>query len=137
MTNMETLWNRFDRSDARGIFNRYLSYPLAKASNTKNVLEREAARNLEKVGPLKDRGKLVDSPFADPLTRTTANPNGSGWSGFTKANVMAMLHNAGNKSNWTVLAKGYGMEPEALMKWLHANSDKEMWDRAQKMGDLF
>jgi len=48
-----------------------------------------------------------------------------------------MVHNAGNKSNFTVLAKGYGMEPEALMKWLHVNSTKEMWDRAQKMGDLF
>jgi len=137
MTNMETLWNRLDRSDARGVFNRYLSYPLAKASNTKNVLEREAARNLEKVGRLADRDKLVDAPFADPLTRTSTNPDGTAWTGFTRANVMAMIHNAGNKSNFTVLAKGYGIEPQALMAWLHKNSDKDMWDRAQKMGDLF
>jgi len=110
---------------------------LAKASNTKNVIERQVARSLEKLGPLKDRDKLIDAPFADPLTRTSSNPDGTPWAGFTRANVMAMVHNAGNKSNWTVLAKGYGMEPEALMKWLHKNTDKEMWDRAQKMGDEF
>jgi len=137
MTNIETLLNRWDRADPRGVFNQYINYPLAKASNQKNVLEREAARNLEKLGPLKDRDKLVDSPFADPLLRTSTNPDGLPFTGFTRANVMAMIHNAGNKSNWTVLARGYGMEPEALMKWLHRNSDKEMWDRAQKMGDLF
>jgi hypothetical protein len=137
MTNIETLLNRWDRADPRGIFNQYIAYPLARASNAKNVLEREAAHNLEKVGRLSDRDKKVDAPFADPLTRTSGNPDGNPWTGFTRANVMAMVHNAGNKSNWTVLARGYGMEPDALMKWLHANSDKEMWDRAQKMGDLF
>lgn len=137
MTNIETLLNRWDRADPRGIFNRYLAYPLAKASNTKNVLEREAARNLKEVGPLKNRNKLVDSPFSDPLLRTSQNPDGAPFAQFTRANVMAMVHNAGNKSNWTVLARGYGMDPDALMKWLHRNSTQDMWDRAQKMGDLF
>jgi hypothetical protein len=137
MTNIETLLNRWDRADPRGIYNTYISYPLARASNQKNVLERQAAKNLEKLGPLKDRDKLVDAPFVDPLSRTTDNPDGSAWTGFTRANVMAMVHNAGNKSNWKVLARGYGADPDALMRWLLRNSDKEMWDRAQKMGDLF
>jgi hypothetical protein len=79
----------------------------------------------------------MDAPFVDPLTRTSDDPEGSSWQGFTRANVMAMVHNAGNKSNWNVLARGYGADPEALMKWLFKNTDKDMWDRAQQMGDLF
>jgi hypothetical protein len=135
MTNIETLLNRWDRADPNGIFNRYVTYPLAKASNYKNVLQRQYDSALKALGRITDRDKLVDAPFADPLSRTEANPNGTPWTGFTRNNVMAMLQNAGNKSNWTVLARGYGADPEALMQWLHRNTTKEDWDRAQKMGD--
>jgi hypothetical protein len=135
MTNIETLLNRWDRADPNGVFNRYIAYPLAKASNYKNVLQRQYDKALRDLGPIPDRQKLVDAPFVDPLSRTEENPNGSQWSGFTRNNVMAMLQNAGNKSNWTVLARGYGADPEALMQWLHRNTTKEDWDRAQAMGD--
>jgi hypothetical protein len=135
MTNIETLLNRWDRADPNGIFNRYIVYPLAKASNYKNVLQRQYDKALRDLGPIADRQKLVDAPFVDPLSRTEENPNGTPWSGFTRNNVMAMLQNAGNKSNWTVLARGYGADPKALMQWLHRNTTKEDWDRAQAMGD--
>jgi len=134
-TAIETLLNRWDRADPNGIFNRYVNYPLAKASNYKNVLQRQYDKALKDLGPIMDRDKLVDSPFADPLKRTEENPEGAPWTNFTRNNVMAMLQNAGNKSNWNVLARGYGAEPEALMQWLFRNTTKEDWDRAQKMGD--
>lgn len=135
-TNIETLLNRWDRDDPRGIFNRYITYPLAKASNYKNVLEREMARALDALGKIEDKDKLVDSPITDPLTRTEANPNGSGtWEGFRRNNVMAMLQNAGNKSNWNVLAKGYSADPVALRAWLERNITKADVLRAQKLGD--
>src|SRR4029077_8109423 len=35
MTNIETLLNRWDRADPNGIFNKYIAYPLARASNSK------------------------------------------------------------------------------------------------------
>lgn len=135
MTNIETLLNRWDRADPRGIFNRTLSYPLAKASNHKSALEREYAKAYGDLGPIENGEKLVDAPFADPLTRSEANPEGRPWPGFTRKHVLAMLQNAGNKSNWKVLARGFSTDPEALMGWLHRNTTKADWDRAQKMGD--
>jgi hypothetical protein len=135
MTNIETLLNRWDRADPRGVFNRYLSYPLAKASNHKSSLEREYAKAYGDLGPIKDGEKFIDAPFADPLTRSEIDPEGRPWPGFTRKHVLAMLQNAGNKGNWKVLARGFSADPEALMQWLHKNTTKADWDRAQKMGD--
>ncbi len=132
-TNMETIFNRFDRDDPRGIFNRYIVYSLFKMSNGENAMLREFSKPYRELGFDKaDMGKLVDAPFADPLNRD-AGP----WNGFTRGNVLAILQNAGNKSNLRVMAKGYGMEPEALMTWLEANTTKEDWVRAQKLGGIF
>ncbi len=39
-----------------------------------------------------------------------------------------MINNAGNESNLRVLAGGFGIEPEAAMKWLGRNSIKADWD---------
>ena len=135
LTNIETLMNRWDRADPRGIFNRYISYPMAKAANYKSALEREYARAYAELGKVEGADKFVEAPFADPLSRSEANPEGRPWPGFTRKHVLAMLQNAGNKSNWKVLAKGYSADPEALMQWLHQHTTKEDWDRAQKMGD--
>lgn len=135
MTNIETLLNRWDRADPRGIFNRYVAQPLAKAANHKSSLEREYARAYGELGAIKDGDKFVDAPFPDPLTRSETDPEGRPWPGFTRKHVLAMLQNAGNKGNWRVLSKGFGAEPEALMEWLHSNTTKADWDRAQKMGD--
>lgn len=134
-TAIETIMNRWDRADPRGIFNRYISYPLARAANYKSALQREYAKAYGDLGPIVDGDKLVDAPFPDPLSRSEENPEGRAWPGFTRKHVLAMLQNAGNKSNWRVLARGYSADPEALMAWLHRNTTKEDWDRAQKMGD--
>ncbi len=136
MTAKETTFNRWDRGDPHGLFNRLFSYPLAEAANGKATMERETAKSYKDIGAPKDLDKLVEAPFADPLTRTAANPHGDGpWANFTRGNVLQMLHNAGNRSNWNTLARGYGAEPEALMQWLVKNTTKEDWDRAQALGD--
>ncbi len=136
MTAIPTLMRRWERADPRGIFSRYITYPMRVADNTESVLQRETSRLLREVGEIKDPEKLVDSPFADPKTRTEENPNGTRWNGFSRKHVLGMLAHAGNKSNWRVLAKGYSADPEALMQWLVRNTTKEDWQQAQKRGDL-
>jgi len=137
-TNLETLMNRFDRDDPRGVFNRFVVYPLAGAANEKAKIQREYAKIYREIGELKDQNKLVDSPFIDPLSiDEKTNPTGTPMRNFTVGNVMVMIHNAGNESNWNVLARGYGRDPEGLKQWLFQNSTKEMWDRAEKMGAMF
>lgn len=136
LSNMETLLNRWDRGDPRGIFNRLVMRPLSQAANGKAALQREIASAYGKLSKPKDLDKLVEAPFPDPMSRTPQNPEGAGpWPNFRRSHVLAMLQNAGNKGNWKVLAHGYGVEPEGLMKWLIKNTTKEDWDRAQAMGD--
>lgn len=127
---------RWERADPRGIFSRYIAYPLRRADNYQNVLQREVSKSLADIGPVKDGEKLVDAPFPNPLNRTEANPEGTPWVGFTRNHVLGMLAHAGNRSNWRVLARGYSTSPEALMQWLVRNTTKEDWAQAQKRGDL-
>lgn len=129
-TNMETLLNRWDRNDRRGIFNSWIIRPLTEAANYKAKLDREFSKDYRAIGKIEDGNKLVDSPLIDPRS-------GEPWQGFTKNNVVAMLQNAGNHSNWEKLAKGYDTDPKALWNWLLEHTTKEDWDRAQRMGDMF
>ncbi len=133
-TNMETIFNRFDRADPRGMWNRYITYPLTRAANYEARLQREYSKPYGDLGKIVDGDKLVSAPFVDPLSVTPATPDGVPWQGFTRKNVLAMLQNAGNRSNWNVLARGYGADPDALMQWLVKNTTPEDWARAQKMG---
>lgn len=135
LTNMETLLNRWDRGNPMGLFNRTIIYPLVEAANGKSRTLREISKQLQELDRPGDEKlkKLVDAPFPDPMS-----PNGLGkWEGFNFGNVLAMLQNAGNASNWNVLARGYGVEPEALFKWLQKNITKEDVERAVKLGDIF
>jgi hypothetical protein len=133
LTNMETLLTRWDRGNRNGLFNRVIMKPLAEAANGKAKLLREIAQNLKTLDRPKDLDKLVQAPFPDPMS-----PDGQGtWEGFNKGNVLMMLQNAGNKSNWNVLARGYGMDPEVLFKWLQKNVTKEDVQRAEQLGGIF
>ncbi len=136
LTAIPTLLRRWERYDPRGIFSRYITYPMREADNTHSSLQREVSKSLKEVGPIKDSEKLVDSPFNDPKTRTEENPDGTPWNGFMRKHVLGILAHAGNASNWRVLAQGYGADPIALMKWLEAHTTKEDWAQAQKRGDL-
>lgn len=138
LTNKETLLNRWDRGDKRGIFNRLITYPLADAANSKATLQREVARDYQALPPIKDLDKLVDAPFPNPMSRTRTNPQGTGpWPGFKKSHVISMLLNAGNDSNWKVLAHGYGVDPDVLWNWLGRNITKEDLDFATGLGAIF
>jgi len=131
LTNMETFLNRLGSRDPNSVFNKYVVYPAAAAANRKSALQREFARYYKDIGEVKDATKLVDAPLIDPLT-------GEKMRNFTRANVAQMIANAGNKSNWDVLAKGYKADPAQLMDWLVKNSTREDWERAQKQGkDIF
>jgi hypothetical protein len=137
LTNMETFMNRLDRADPRGVFNRFF-YNLSDAANGKATTQREVAKMYRDLPKLKDLDKLVDSPLTDPMTKDPSNPHGSGtWLNFNRGNVIQMLLNAGNESNWKVLARGYGEDPVALKAWLDRNVTKEDIAFAEGLGKIF
>jgi hypothetical protein len=135
LTNMETLLNRWDRGSPMGLFNQVVIRPLVEAANAKSAMLRSVAKELNELKrpTAKELSKLVDAPFADPKS-----PGGQGtWTGFNRGNVLMMLQNAGNKSNWNVLARGLGAEPEGLFRWLQKNVTREDVERAQSVGAIF
>lgn len=129
-TNNETLMSRFDGRDPHGIFTETISYPAAEASNNEAVMQRETARKYGELGEIPDRTKALASPVKDPR-------NGLPREGFTRENLAVIISNMGNDYNWNVLAKGYGVDPQALWRWVEKNSTAEDLLRAQKLSGVF
>jgi hypothetical protein len=127
----ESLLNRWDKDDPRGIFNRFITYPMAEAANHEARLIREFQQHLrEAVGEIPDIDKkIANDLFKDPLDGEFFD--------MRKRNVLGILQNIGNKSNLEKLAKGYGLEPMEVVQWVIAHTTKEDWDRAQRIGDVF
>jgi len=122
--NIETILNRWDRADPRGIFNRYLSYPSPRLKR-QECLEREGRGTGRRSEGSRLETSSLTAPFADPLTRTRPTQMVP-MVGFTHANVQAMVHNAGISPTSLSLRRGM-VWTGSLMKWLHVNSTKEMW----------
>lgn len=130
LINIESMMNRLDRGDPKGLFNQYIVRPITEASNYKDRLIRDYQSKISEVGKIEDMDKLVEnSLFVDPITGQAFT--------FRKRNVLGILQNAGNASNLKKLAGGYGLKPEQVMQWLHERTTKDDWDRAQKIGDIF
>lgn len=128
-TNNETLMSRFDGRDPHGLFTENITYPAAEAANYEARLQRETAGKMKDLGKLEDPKKLVSSPFVNPQTKIPLQ--------FKRENLAAVISNMGNNYNWSILAKGWNLDPEMLWKWVEANTKPEDIIRAQKMGDIF
>lgn len=127
---VESMLNRVDRDNPRGVFNQYLVRPFTEASNYKDRLIREFQAKVSEIGKVPNIDtKVANDLFVDPITSQPFL--------MRKRNVLGILQNSGNINNLTKLAKGYGLEPDQVMSWLAARTTKEDWDRAQKLGDIF
>lgn len=130
MVQMETMFNRFDRDDPLGVFNQTLVRTYTEAANYKDRVIKQYQEKLNALGRIPDMNKLVKNDlFKDPRTGV-AFP-------MRKRNVLGILANIGNESNLRKLAEGYGLTPEVVKQWVEANTTKEDWDRAQKIGEHF
>lgn len=129
---VESIFNRFDRGDPKGIFKKVVTEPLFEGSNGLSTLEREFSRKYKEVPKFGDLKKAVANPlFGDPMYDGEKRA-------MTRGNMLAVLQNVGNASQLDKLARGYGIkDPNMVMEWLFTHTTKEDWDRAQALGDLF
>lgn len=132
----ESLLNRWDKDDPRGIFNRYIVYPLAEAANHEAKLIREYQVTLrEAAGDISDIDKKITNDlFVDPLTGDHFD--------MRKRNALGILQNVGNRSNLEKLAKGFGLEPWQVINWLFQKTRENIltdgdWNRALRIGKVF
>lgn len=128
--NLESILNRVDKDNPRGVFYQTIVRPFAEASNYKDKLIKDYQGQLAKLTKIDRMDNLVEnSIFKDP---TTDQPFI-----MRRRNVLGILQNVGNASNLEKLAKGYGLNAPVIMDWLKRNTTKEDWDRAQAIGDVF
>lgn len=126
---VETVFNRLDRFDAKGPWNQFVFRPLVEAANHEAKLEKEFSR---KLGDIADRANLKEtipnaifkSPFSDQAMV------------MNRKNLRAVLLNAGNDSNLFKMAKGYKLEPEQVTEWLGQHATKQDWDWGQRMWNM-
>jgi hypothetical protein len=129
LTNLETLFGRFDGRDPRGLFTKFFIYPGMEAGSYKVRLEKDFASVASDLGKIKDPGKALDSPFVDPHNGQKIP--------FTRKNLEAVIANLGNAYNERILTKGWKIEPAVLWSWLEKVTTPADWDRAQARGDMF
>lgn len=130
---IESIFNRFDRGDPKGIFRKVVTGPIFEGSHDLNSLETKYAREYRglKFEKADLEKKVENTLFGDPIYGGEKRP-------MTRGNLLAVLQNAGNEGQLSKLAWGYGVkDPNAIMQWLFANTKKEDWDRAQLLGDIF
>lgn len=129
---LESIFNRWDRGDPRGVFTSYIARELASAANYEAALERKYSRALGEVADKADLNKpVLNRIFKDPLSHD------ANFIPFTRKNLRAVLLNMGNESNLTKLARGYKLQPQMIVDWAHQLATKEDWQWAQKVGDIF
>lgn len=133
---LESIFNRWDRGDPRGVFSQYISRELSSAANYESALEKKYSSILKDTSDNANLKESIPNPlFKNPIS-TSLGEEGY-LMNFNRKNLRAILLNAGNAENLGKLAKGYNLKPEQVMGWLHQFATKEDWDWGQKIGDMF
>lgn len=128
--NLESIMNRIDKDDPRGLFNQAIVRQFTEASNYKDRLLREYQAKLSKLAKIEDMDKQVANDlWHDPYTQLPL--------AMTRRNVLGILQNAGEQTSRNKLFGGYKLNEAQGMEWIFQHTTKEDWDRAQAIGDVF
>lgn len=134
---IESIFNRFDRGNPKGIFRKAITGPIFEGSNSLNTLETKYSKLYKGVPNFpnkKEMRKLVSNPFF----KDDPTDSESDFRTLTRGHILSILQNVGNAGQLDKLARGYRIEDkDALMRWLFSVTTKEDWDRAQALGDIF
>lgn len=137
LTSMPTVFNLFDRLDRNGPWNglarRFLDQDAEGIAFSKEV-----EKAWKEVSDYGDLSKKIAPPPMMPKW-------GERYGSFTRQNLLGLIQNAGNRSNWFKTARGWEVEPDlagwgdtkpgTLWSWMLENSAPEDFTRAQAMGD--
>lgn len=136
-TSIPTVFNLFDRLDRNGPWN-VLARRFIDQGAEANLFEKAVEKEWKALGDFGDMSKRLTPPPMMPKWSES-------YSSFTRQNLLGMIANAGNRSNWVKLTEGWGVkgdaakfgskDPNSLWQWMVQNSTREDWQRAQKMGD--
>lgn len=132
MTWMESIWNKLDLGDKYGLFNTTFAYQASDAANEFSALIRKYAEKIQGLGEYKiNFNKQVENDIFKRRNGDLLN--------MTKENVIQVMRNIGNESNFAKLVheKGWGVTREQVMGWLAKVSEKKDWDYVQAEGKIY
>lgn len=132
---MEQVFDWLDNGNPNGVFNRMVFQPLAEAqARAREMMTdylgqvRDALRALPKDVVKKWEDK-VDAP--ELLNRETGDAFE-----LDRQTLISMAFNVGNEGNFDKLARGYGWNPETVMRVLQRELTAEEWRFVQSMWDM-
>ena len=122
--------NRIDRDDPHGLFNQFINRPLMKGGGDHVRFSKEVNKDLaEAIGNIPGLKNTVEHDlFFHPQTKQKLPINFS--------SVLGILQQWGNPASRRKLLAGYNIKATDLEPWLIANTSKEDWARAQRIGDV-
>lgn len=130
---MENVLNRWDRFDPRGVWNQYVLRDLIDGVNQSDAWKKEAAGKLARLKDIDDMHANVENPG---LFKAPAMYGGRTLT-LNREALHAIMLNIGNDSNLAKMAKGWGVDKQAIREWVQKNASKADWDRVQAIWDLF
>lgn len=130
----ENVLNRWDGFDPNGTWNQYIMRDLIDGANQIDAWKKEYAKKFKGLSvPKNIRDSIDNTLFYDRDTYAPIK--------FTRKNLIAVMLNTGTgtgkRSNLHKLAKGYGLEPEAVMKWIDDHATAEDWKLVREIWDIF
>jgi hypothetical protein len=131
---MENIFNRWDGFDAKGSWNQYVIRDLIDGANQLDAWKKEYANRIKGLKTPENLTRTIDNPLFKDQDTGAEIP-------FTRKNLIAIMLNTGTgegkKSNLYKMAKGYGLEPEQVMAWVHQHATKADWDFVQGVWGIF
>jgi len=110
---MEKIFDRIDKWDPFGPFNKYITRPITEAIAAQEreirTYKSQVAANFKGVGD-------VSRKVENDLWRAPDDPNT--FMKFTREDLLGLLHHIGNASNRDKLFRGYKLNPEVGTQWI-------------------
>ena len=127
---LENIFNRWDKFDSKGVWNQYIMRDLIDGANQKDAWLKEYAAKLKQLPEPEGLVRSIDNPLFKDQDTGAQLP-------LTRKNLIAVMLNTGNSSNLAKLAKGYKIEPNDVMSWVHQHATKRDWEFVQGVWDMF
>jgi hypothetical protein len=129
----ERWFNRLDFDNPRGVFNQYFSRLFTESANHYDALRKQYGkifRELMEANKI-DLKETLDAPVV-------LKQVGRDFTNWTRENLLALMFNMGNKTNWTKMYKGRGLTDEQgnmLWNYVMKNARPEEWKFVSEFGD--
>lgn len=130
---LENLLNRWDKFNSKGVWNQYVMRDLIDGLNQSDAWKKEFSHKLAKLKDIDDMHRNISNPG---LFRAPENYGGDVLT-LNRESLHAIMLNVGNDSNLEKLAKGWGVDKQAITQWVDANATKADWERVQGVWDIF